>query len=421
MLLAADCRRPARMLATASGGSGCIATPPRLILRQAEEGLAGMALYYRWLLALAASMLAGPLLLAWAAFGALWIWPANVYEPFRRGFHVPGIALYEAVAFITLFAALGVAAALGWRALSHMRAAGTALALIRDRGDEAMGQVLAEDLAGGSWPRVYAVVRASDAFTRPHEADPRVSGDEDLVAPAPVPLGSIVWPLRVALAVAGFGVAMTLAAGLLIAVVRARSGEAVMAPLAVSALLIAAYLLTLLPVWAYARSRGERVGPAVGLVRTPVLQSIAAGLAIGLAARVLAGVWGVLLQALRIPVDTTGLDPTRLLPAGPLGVVVTVLVAVVLAPVVEEIVFRGVLLASLRQRWGDVAAIGVSSIIFALMHVHWVTMPPIMLLAWMLGRAFVERRSLWVPIAGHAAFNGVGIALIYLARSQGLL
>jgi len=72
------------------------------------------------------------------------------------------------------------------------------------------------------------------------------------------------------------------------------------------------------------------------------------------------------------------------------------------APVVEELLFRGVVAESLR-RHGAVVAVGVSSFMFALAHLRglgYYTLCGVVLgvLYW--------RRGLWASIAAHATFNG---------------
>ena len=100
---------------------------------------------------------------------------------------------------------------------------------------------------------------------------------------------------------------------------------------------------------------------------------------------------------------------TRILLAG--------LVAVVTAPVVEELLFRGVVAEGLRDR-GTGVAILVSAILFALAHLLWTPfyMAYYTLLGVLLG-AIYWRRGLQASMAAHAGFNGfllllcVGVAL----------
>ena len=78
------------------------------------------------------------------------------------------------------------------------------------------------------------------------------------------------------------------------------------------------------------------------------------------------------------------------------------------APVVEEMLFRGVVAESLRK-YGAPVAIGVSSLLFALAHLR--SLPYYTLMGAGFGLLY-WRRGLWASIAAHAAFNG---ALVLLA------
>src|SRR4029079_18779197 len=100
-------------------------------------------------------------------------------------------------------------------------------------------------------------------------------------------------------------------------------------------------------------------------------------------------------------------------------VVASVILAVFVAPVVEETYFRGILFRSIRDRHGFWPGALISGVIFGL--VHWVPSPwqdavllqSIMVftgiaLAWI----YERRGSIVADIAAHMAFNLVGIVLI---------
>ena len=84
-------------------------------------------------------------------------------------------------------------------------------------------------------------------------------------------------------------------------------------------------------------------------------------------------------------------------------------IAVIAAPVTEELIFRGCLYGVLRKSRGRTAAIVMSSVLFALIHGHLPSLPGLFVLA--VGLTFVYERcgSLWAPIAMHAGFNGLTI------------
>lgn len=93
--------------------------------------------------------------------------------------------------------------------------------------------------------------------------------------------------------------------------------------------------------------------------------------------------------------------------------------AVVLAPLLEEMVFRGVLQTSLLRlmggrRW---AAIGAASLVFGLVHwwvVPWHGLIPLVLVGVVWGYAYERTGSLLVAVVGHAVFNALNVAVAVL-------
>jgi membrane protease YdiL (CAAX protease family) len=103
--------------------------------------------------------------------------------------------------------------------------------------------------------------------------------------------------------------------------------------------------------------------------------------------------------------------------------IASAVLAIVVAPVVEELYFRGIVFRSLRDRHGFWVGALVSGVIFGL--VHYVPAPwqdsmllqAIMVftgiaLAWI----YERRGNLVADIAAHMAFNTIGIVLIIWAR-----
>jgi len=89
-------------------------------------------------------------------------------------------------------------------------------------------------------------------------------------------------------------------------------------------------------------------------------------------------------------------------------------IAVIAAPVTEELIFRGCLYGILRQSKGRLPAIVISSVLFALIHGHLPSLPGLLVLAVGLTLVYERCGSLWAPISVHATFNGLMIiAAIY--------
>ena len=85
------------------------------------------------------------------------------------------------------------------------------------------------------------------------------------------------------------------------------------------------------------------------------------------------------------------------------------LIALIAAPVTEELIFRGCLYGVLRQIGGRVLAIGVSAIVFALIHGHAASLPGLFILAVALALLYEATGSLWAPLALHAIFNAMSL------------
>jgi membrane protease YdiL (CAAX protease family) len=83
--------------------------------------------------------------------------------------------------------------------------------------------------------------------------------------------------------------------------------------------------------------------------------------------------------------------------------------AVVLAPVCEEILFRGLLFQGLRRRFPFWPAALLSSALFAVAHVDVLRMPGTFVGGLLLAAIVERRRSLLSSIAAHVVVNGVVI------------
>lgn len=87
-------------------------------------------------------------------------------------------------------------------------------------------------------------------------------------------------------------------------------------------------------------------------------------------------------------------------------------IAVVLAPLVEEIYFRGLLYTSLKQAGRPRAALWGSSLFFALTHANVMSFVPLTVLAFVLVWLYEKTGNLLSCIAAHATFNLVNFVLL---------
>jgi membrane protease YdiL (CAAX protease family) len=100
------------------------------------------------------------------------------------------------------------------------------------------------------------------------------------------------------------------------------------------------------------------------------------------------------------------------------AVAVTLVATVVLAPVFEEIIFRGLLYGSLRARFGVAPSIVVSALIFALAHGYGAAgFASVFFAGALWAWSYESTRSVLPAIAAHMANNAsVGITLLWLLR-----
>jgi membrane protease YdiL (CAAX protease family) len=89
--------------------------------------------------------------------------------------------------------------------------------------------------------------------------------------------------------------------------------------------------------------------------------------------------------------------------------------AVVIAPVTEEVVFRGVLYPVARERLGLPGGVVATAALFAAVHplVDWL---PLFVFAIGLALVYERRGSLLAPITMHAANNALGVAILMIER-----
>ncbi len=92
------------------------------------------------------------------------------------------------------------------------------------------------------------------------------------------------------------------------------------------------------------------------------------------------------------------------------------LMAIFLAPVVEETLFRGILYPLVKQAGYPRLAFWGVSFVFAAIHVNLVTLVPLMALALLLTVLYERTDNLLAPITAHAIFNALNFATLCLEK-----
>jgi membrane protease YdiL (CAAX protease family) len=94
------------------------------------------------------------------------------------------------------------------------------------------------------------------------------------------------------------------------------------------------------------------------------------------------------------------------------------LVVVVMAPLTEEPLFRGVILRGLLRRHGPWASSIVCSLLFGLIHINPPQVIAASLLGLLLAAVYLNTRSLWPCVALHAVVNAVPLAAFGLVPDE---
>lgn len=158
----------------------------------------------------------------------------------------------------------------------------------------------------------------------------------------------------------------------------------------------------------------------VGL-KPPSVRDVGAGLIYGVGgALVLMFAVGSLLQALvhaldmRIPPLQQDLHQLATGSAAPLAI----LLIVTVAPIAEELFFRGMLFQAFERRLGVWSSAALSAAVFSAVHVEpdplasVIIVVPIFLFGMYLALIFRRRGTIITPVIAHMLFNGLGVLLI---------
>jgi membrane protease YdiL (CAAX protease family) len=155
------------------------------------------------------------------------------------------------------------------------------------------------------------------------------------------------------------------------------------------------------------------LAPAVLGLRAPPSWRAAAG---WIAASILA-IWvvGAALNPFLEAGEEQGLVPDDWDPDRAGAFVANFVVVALVAPVVEELTYRGLGFAAVRQFFGGAAAVVVTGVAFGLAHGLVIALPVLTIFGLILGWLRLRTESLYPPIILHAIFNGTALLAAVLA------
>lgn len=164
------------------------------------------------------------------------------------------------------------------------------------------------------------------------------------------------------------------------------------------------------------RRTGLSARQALGLGPLPLAALWPLALVLAGSVTVFSEIYVIVQRLVPVPPEFEALLRDLLQIDGTLDLVFTVAVAVVLAPVLEEALFRGLILHGLARRRGPRSATLWTAAFFAFFHFYnpWQVIPTFflgLLLAWVV----LVTRSLWASIVLHSAFNGLSLSVFALS------
>ena len=84
----------------------------------------------------------------------------------------------------------------------------------------------------------------------------------------------------------------------------------------------------------------------------------------------------------------------------------------VIAPIYEELLFRGIIFPTLIQKTNFTIALVLSSLLFAVLHFHLSALLPLFVLSIILSITYLYTSTIWASISLHALFNLISIIAV---------
>ena len=256
-------------------------------------------------------------------------------------------------------------------------------------------------------------MRLDERFSRQDADPPWPAPEPGWRHDAPDPPDAFPVPFTV---LDGFGLVLwTIVAQLLVGIPLSAAGFSFDDGAASLAILFGVQVLTLAGALAWLAGRGALSWRSLGPVR-PAWRHAAIGIGVGIAGYVIVVLTLTVGNQLFGPVTPPSQTVLNASTRGGLVTALSVLIAVIGAPVLEEYVFRGILFQSLRRKLGLFPALFISALVFAGVHLE-VTQPlftaALLLLGVWLAAAFHRSGSIVVAMFGHATFNAIELTLAY--------
>lgn len=103
---------------------------------------------------------------------------------------------------------------------------------------------------------------------------------------------------------------------------------------------------------------------------------------------------------------------------GEISFIGSIIGVIIVAPITEEILFRGIMLKGLLKRYSDLTSILVTALLFGILHFNIYQFVGAFIAGILLGWLYSKTNSLLLCIIGHATYNSIGYILSDLLKLE---
>lgn len=96
---------------------------------------------------------------------------------------------------------------------------------------------------------------------------------------------------------------------------------------------------------------------------------------------------------------------------------ISFLAMVILAPIIEEILFRGIIFTKLSNHLNRNWALFTQAVLFSGMHMNMAQLLPTFFLGCIAALLYLKHNSIWVPITYHMMFNAIALTSAYTSET----
>lgn len=184
--------------------------------------------------------------------------------------------------------------------------------------------------------------------------------------------------------------------------------------LALLVLLALSEAVMIMTAWFFAVEKYQAPWAALGLRAFSAKKHIPMALGVVAVAIGFAIVYDVVVEALGIDVLLPPTQPSTYIDVDSSIIILFALIAILVAPVAEEIFFRGFVFGGLNRRFGFWPAVLISAVLFSLAHIELYKLIPIFFFGLLVAWLYYKTGSIWASALVHFINNSVAVGVAFL-------